>query len=973
MHESLEKMIDRARQRHFSDEELTLVSRSASRMEHGCDVVEKIRTSERELLTRSVSKALQKFPNVEAENPAARDLITAVLTMGLRQAALAMALDDSAKYSKILVGLQRPIWDAQFEPEFVQNAVENLRDESMATLGKALGRQFDQVLKPMARFLTINAYLAVTKDAVLGEATEDILSLNPDLESKFADARRKIHEDLEKYLIYAAQGVLPDGQERIFRMLRTYHEAAARSRYGSALMLEATEALMDAARKYINPGPTVEFFSDLQRIVNFITLSADVVEKKDAMLEKVTETLYRRHPDKLKSAENIKELTKRDMWVVLENCIYGTHAGGRERMLEVMSEFNLTLFRFQFGPRLIIDAYQLLLQTCRAELHGGALASLEPVLHKAIHFVAISADLAEKQPAMLEGLAEELAKKYDAFYGRRETAKIYVIRDQEQVLHNLSIGLLPGSKHLTVGRFSVFGEYLAHARFDEKMMHESTELLEAACMTNLSAQSLSHLIPRMRLTRRYLDLCSSLAPREEKILKETAEAILAKYTTFVEKYPDGVAKVSRDLATMLHTAAVSIIPDGEMALHRGLEAFYDNIIETRMDKGMLDFAYRALIKAVTTHLPSPHKDWLLPILETCTTFIHAAADVAENRETILTQSVDAAFAKHPDMEARFPGARRKAEEDFDLLLRRCTLALVPNGEENLADGMWIFCQSLFASGYGPKFITEAHAELRKVFGKYSDRPTNTAVGAIMDRVVATSAAFAELAEKEDIILHEATNVLYSKHPQIAERHRNAKAKTQRDMAQVLRHAALLGVPGAEKRFITLMRTLTEVITKGKFGAAFIHDAYEMLRGAADAHLPKHAKKQLARPLEVTRDYLSLVAGLGDHEDEILTESLDKLFAKRGTQMAKYMDVKEQTRHDERMILRSAALSLVPGGEREHARLLELMGVVVQRNQFDKPMLVDAYTALTDSCTARLKHGPVKQLVSTVQKSVQTFA
>ena len=58
---------------------------------------------------------------------------------------------------------------------------------------------------------------------------------------------------------------------------------------------------------------------------------------------------------------------------------------------------------------------------------------------------------------------------------------------------------------------------------------------------------------------------------------------------------------------------------------------------------------------------------------------------------------------------------------------------------------------------------------------------------------------------------------------------------------------------------------------------------------------------------------------------ILTESLDKLFAKRGTQMAKYIDVKEQTRHDERMILRSAALSMLPGGEREHARLLELMG------------------------------------------------
>jgi hypothetical protein len=74
-----------------------------------------------------------------------------------------------------------------------------------------------------------------------------------------------------------------------------------------------------------------------------------------------------------------------------------------------------------------------------------------------------------------------------------------------------------------------------------------------------------------------------------------------------------------------------------------------------------------------------------------------------------------------------------------------------------------------------------------------------------------------------------------------------------------------------------------------------------------------------------------------------------------------------------MILRSSALTLVPGGEREHEELLSLMGVVCARGQFDRSLLLDAYKALGDSCTSHLKRGPVKQLVGVINKSAQTFA
>jgi hypothetical protein len=971
MMESLEKMIDRARQRHFTDEEITRIAHSAGRMAQGCDVAEAIAASEGDLVNRAVTATLGRFPAVEGRSPNARPLAVELLQQSLRQAALAMALDDGDRYFTTLAEYQSVVWNAGLEPAFVESLFEELRDVVRARIGNKL---YDAWLKIAARFFTANAAVGASCHAIINEVAAQVISEFPELANRFPDCEAKIRADLEKYLSHTALGLLDDGHHRVFRMLHTYHQAAARSRYGAAPVQAACDLLSDACRRHLAAGPTVEFLAELKRVTHFLVLSADLIDKRDAILNSVVETLYALHPDKANAngRSDVREMTKRDLWLVLEHVAFGTHPGGQQKMLDVMAEFNLTLFRFNFGARLIIDAYQLLLEACRRELSGGSLAVLEPHLHRACHYVAMSADLAEKQEPMLNSLAEELAARYPDYYNRHPTSKVYVTRDQEQVLHNIALGLLAGSHHLTVGRFSVFGEYLVHARFNEKMMLESFEMLEQACLTNLSGQSLARLIPRMRRVRQYLELCSMLAFKEEEIVKEVSEAVFNRYATEIDRFSSGREKVKRDLETMLHTAAIAFIPDGEKVLVRGLENFYENLLRSRMNKEMIELTYRSLAKATAARFPS-HKNTYIPVLDSCATFLHVACDVAEHQDSIVAAAVEAAFAKYPEMTTRYAGARRRAEEDLELVVRRCALALVPGGEEPLASGMWRFLDSIMASRFDPEFLKLAYGELRKGVSKKLDRVSNNSLGAVMDKVIAAIDLFAELSQKEGTIVGEAVAALFSKHPRVAEMYSRARHKTTHDMAMVLRHGALLAVPGSEARFASLMRTLAAVTIKARFGDAFMQDAYQILLDGVNKHLSRAHRKLVGQAVEAARDYLTLVAGLGDQEEQILADSLDKLFRDRGRDLSSYPQAREHVRHDEQMILRSSALALVPGGEREHEELLSLMGVVCARGQFDRSLLLDAYKALGDSCTSHLKLGPVKQLVGAINKSAQTFA
>ena len=93
--------------------------------------------------------------------------------------------------------------------------------------------------------------------------------------------------------------------------------------------------------------------------------------------------------------------------------------------------------------------------------------------------------------------------------------------------------------------------------------------------------------------------------------------------------------------------------------------FIDNIVATHMPKAMLDMSFSKLTAAAQKSLPAAQRQWLGPVLEQCQSFVHIAADLGEQLDTIVAESISSAFERHTDKEQNYPGARRKAAEDFE--------------------------------------------------------------------------------------------------------------------------------------------------------------------------------------------------------------------------------------------------------------------------------------------------------------------
>ena len=89
--------------------------------------------------------------------------------------------------------------------------------------------------------------------------------------------------------------------------------------------------------------------------------------------------------------------------------------------------------------------------------------------------------------------------------------------------------------------------------------------------------------------------------------------------------------------------------------------------------------------------------------------------------------------------------------------------------------------------------------------------------------------------------------------------------------------------------------------------------------------------------------------------------------------ASYRHTQEATIHDQRMILRSCALALLPAGQSQYQEIIEVMQIVAQHSKLDSAMLFEAYTLLQRSCIRHLKIGPVDQLTQTIDHSVRLFA
>ena len=646
MHESLERFIDRSRQRHFTDEEISGIACHANRLAMGCDVIEHLRPVETSLVQSAVAKTVDAHPDMETAHPGITDLLQQSMLLLLRQTAFAMAVDDNTRLCDMLCDLQAPYWHHALDSAVVEYALATLRDEVAASVGGQAARALDTWLHAGARFFILNAEIGRHKDQIIASAVDALFHRFPDLDTRYADCRQKTAQDFEHVLRHSVRGALPDGDERVFRMLRIFHDAIQPAKFGAAFMEEAFELLTDQCRQHLHPGRSVELFTQMRVVTDFITLSADLADHLDTIIHTSIDRLCQAYPEQM-SADDMVEKGKRDERLILEHCAYATHLGGQDEFIHVMSGFYGTLTQFNFGSALIGDAFKILLETCRTTLRARSRAHLLPVLHRASHFIAIAADLAEHREALLTQVTDDLETAFGDYFGAHPYAKSLAMRDHDLLLAALALCLLPGGKDVAAGRFASFGEMLLRHQFDPQLIATSFDLLEKTCMEMLSSHALALLIPHWHRVRQYLDVCVAMASQEAELIDEACQVVYTHFATEVDSFENGSAKTAQDLRALFRTAALSAVPGGDAHLVRGLSAFTAHLATAPMPQAMMDTAVSNLLQAAEQRLPETQRTWLMPVLEACYAHTHLAVALSTVLDQAVDDAMDAVLARYP--------------------------------------------------------------------------------------------------------------------------------------------------------------------------------------------------------------------------------------------------------------------------------------------------------------------------------------
>lgn len=427
--------------------------------------------------------------------------------------------------------------------------------------------------------------------------------------------------------------------------------------------------------------------------------------------------------------------------------------------------------------------------------------------------------------------------------------------------------------------------------------------------------------------------------------------------------------------TWMRTCAASLMPGGEAVLHRGFRAVLGVIVELKMDKGLWDAVGKSLAKNAAV-LPKGAKDKLVPVLDRGASFLHVAGDYAATLGAITGGAADAVLAKFPPLGTRVIGARGLLVEVFETFLIEAALGILPGGDKSFASAMGELVDRLLDGRLQGPEIAEGFDALRKLATKQLDSASRTALGPLLDKGAAALVMAGELAAEEGFLLSDAVSQLVSRHTLFAENLPNFSSQMTAELRRVLRLAVLQSVPGGDWLASTTLGGMGTRLARLRFKAAIARDAGELLVAGLNRLVRTHPfAKATVKTVQQMGESLALLVEVAENEDTILRASMDRLVAKHG-QKADHLREgrgRKTAMNDERMILRSCARALLPGGEEHHREVLDMERIAIERYNIDKALVREALTILNDTVKEYVKAPSAAELRNHIQKSAAYVA
>lgn len=945
--ESIESMLDRDRHRLLALSDELHIDARTDRMTAGCDVIERLGKANAEsgIIQRAVEAALARAADTSSAT------LEQFARRVLRQASMAMALDDPAPLTNGLVEVLRVAKDAGCGGEAMQALTETLRDAAAEVVGAGLAHPFDTWLAPAADLLTAAAAYGDLKQGIHGEIRAEIRRRFPDAESRVMDLRTRIADQIERCVDAALISRLPGTERMMADFARKTIQDAARSPVAPELRLKVAALLTELVSLRADAWLTGSFRDELARICEFTRVADALAVRRDTLITRATNKLRARHNERLTGATAQKDAGE-DLAILLELAAMTALPAARDEVVYRLAEFDKAAEMFSMPAEILSDASEILTEEIATLPEAEVAILITPGLEQIGRYLAVRGNLSTRGEEIASAVTGEFVRRHPELSGADDLLAPLMAADLLRLMTDLSFSTLDrGERRLAPRALGWIENQLSDFPSPATSI-EALDLLIARTESALPQTAAGVLVPRIRAWRRLATVTAELRESAGEIIEAGVGAFRGDDSLSGRPDADAREEISDLLRSLLTESLLSAWLGMDEPLARTTRDTCERLLDRGKPVPALPLVLKAFSKALRSRLPRAGRDPLIATLQRVEQSLSVASDLSKSISAAAAEAVQTALNESPGLETAFPHARRRIWAAVRDLLRDA--ALSPVCERTSAEA--------FASGGLARWSlrTEASAVLNgtsagaKVAVKSVDRALAPVIDGYVSRNISAAASLREIEEKASAM----------------KAGRSAASPAEKVLVSELRPILIAAVvetlPEGARVRARMLGSVSARLIRAAGSAAKVQAAWETLVTLAGRELSQPVAKHVGPTLREIGEWLVMNAELSESAKRIIEECNRRLESKLGASGATSGVLARARQSSLRFLIACARETGEPSGNAAlqageyAARLLE--------GRTDPELVRETLAVLQDSCRKHLKSGMARDLGNRIRKA-----
>ncbi len=722
----------------------------------------------------------------------------------------------------------------------------------------------------------------------------------------------------------------------------------------------AFEALRTETRARI-PGYTGRRFDQyIKACCRYLTLCAEVGACAPAAIEESAQALFDRMPELSRKYPAAREKAVADQLQFVLYAVHSTLPDGDQRMLamgRVVYEFAR---RAKFEPSMMLQSITLLRKSMHKALPKGRCHEYLQRERQVLEYVYALCEVATKRETILQAAKAPVAAS--PTNGSDAPAADGLAVYAGRVLDLAILGSVPGSRDaLIFGAEEIALEWarmvpdtVAATAMLQALLHEAERSL-----SSLAYMQLQH--PLHRLVH-FLSQALNLAHHRGVMLDGVVSALEEKYPEFYTRHLGGRSYTRRDHEQLIYNTALSLLPGAEYTTVGRFQAFGEFLADYGFKKELMFDFFEMLEQAFVGTYDAQALGYLLPYWARVRRYLEAECTLAATYQKIIDDTLAVVSQKYPAEMKRTPDAAAKCNRDLKTMLQTAMASTLPGGERIIRRGMAHFIESILDSCMPADLLDLTVATLKKNVQAHLEQTYSSWILPILEKMHVAIRATAQLAPHLGEVVDASARGVLARHAQAEAIYPEALRRAGDDFDNALRRCLLALAPGGADWLAEGTWAFGNSLIASGYPPNMLVDGFGELKKQARKHLDRPTASAFDAVMDPFLEAVGVYTELAEHEQGIITATMDAVFKSHPTVLAKYPDCRQKAAEDLSDALRYAVMGTIPGGDWWVRRFARVEMNVCNKSAFDPSFIHDTYAALARVAGEKLSRGARKVIL-----------